>query len=317
MIRRIEEVMQKQMTKDYAPADTKRDAHPKHTGLLEAVFTIEPGLAAELRVGLFAEPRSYRTWVRTSNASGKPQSDAHGDFRGFAIKLLDVPGEKIPESDEPGSQDFILLSNPTMPLGTLRLFYEGITLAATSPLLFFGKMLATGQLRVLKGMKAGNIVPSSPLDIRYWSTTPYLFGPDRAVKYSLLPTSGAAMPMPSPLTADYLTAAMQKRLAEQRQAATFDFAVQFRKGDMPIHDSAPRWDETESPFLKVATLTIPAQTFVTEERNRLAAALRFNPGHARVEHRPLGSINRARMHIYKTNSAFRQQRSGITPHGGA
>lgn len=310
MIRRIVEVMQRQLVKDYAPADTKRDAHPKHTGLLEGVFTVLPDLSPELRVGIFAEARTYRAWVRTSNASGTPQSDAHGDFRGFAIKLLDVPGEKIPESDEPGSQDFVLLSNPTMPLGTLRLFHEAITLAAISPLLFFGKMVATGQFRVLKGMKAGSIVPSSPLDIRYWSTTPYLFGPGRAVKYSLLPTSGTTMPMPSPLTPDYLTVAMQKRLTEQRQDATFDFAVQFRKGDMPIHDSAPRWDETVSPFVNVATLTIPAQTFVTEERNRLAEILSFNPGHARVEHRPLGSINRARMHIYRTNSDFRHQRSG-------
>ena len=108
------------------------------------------------------------------------------------------------------------------------------------------------------------------------------------MKYSLIPTSGVNSALPSPLTATYLSDAMEKRLTERKQAATFDFAVQFRKGDMPLHDAAPRWDETVSPFVKVATLTIPAQTFRTDERNRLAEVLSFSPGHARVEHRAAG-----------------------------
>ena len=33
--------------------------------------------------------------------AGTPKADFQKDFRGFAIKLLDVPGDKIAESDEP------------------------------------------------------------------------------------------------------------------------------------------------------------------------------------------------------------------------
>jgi hypothetical protein len=249
--------------------------------------------------------------VRTSNASGKPQPDSAADFRGFAIKVLDVGGEKIPESDEPGSQDFVLLSNPSMPLGTVKLFHDAIVLGSVSPLLFLGKMLLTGQGEVLKGLNAGKILPSSPLEIRYWSTTPYRFGNDRAVKYSLIPTSGVSTPLPSPLGPTYLTDAMEKRLTDRKQEATFDLAVQFRKGDMPLHDAAPRWDETVSPFLKVATLSIPAQVFRTDERNRLSEVFTFTPAHARVEHRPLASINRARMQVYGANSDFRHARTGL------
>jgi hypothetical protein len=29
------------------------------------------------------------------------------------------------------------------------------------------------------------------------------------------------------------------------------------------------------------------------------------------EHRPIGSINRARMHVYRANSEFRHQRRGL------
>src|SRR5213078_1338065 len=166
---RIARTMRRQLEKDYPPAATKRDAHPKHTGLVERAFEVAPDLPAELRVGVFAEARSYRAWVRTSNASAKPQSDAIRDVRGLAIKLFDVPGEKIPESDEEQTQDFVLLSTPNMPLGTVRLFAA--------------KMFLTGKSRVLRELDAVRIRPTSPLEIRYWSTTPYRFGAERVVKY--------------------------------------------------------------------------------------------------------------------------------------
>jgi len=304
---RIAATMRRKLAKDYPPAGTRRDAHPKHTGLLEGVFTVDPALPADLRVGLFAEARSYQAWVRTSSASDKPQSDAVRDVRGLAIKLLDVPGEKIPESDEPQTQDFLLLSHPSMPLGTVRLFHDAIVYAARySPLVFAAKMLLTGRSGVLKELDAARIRPSSPLEIRYWSTTPYRFGADRVVKYSLLPTPGETSPLPAELPEDYLTRAMAQRLASR--SVSFEFAVQFRKEGMPVHDAAPRWDEAVSPFVTVATLTIPAQDFRTEERDRLAEELRFSPAHALVEHRPIGPVNRARMRVYRENAEFRTHR---------
>lgn len=309
LITSIERLMREKLEKDYAPGDTRRDAHPKHTGLLEATFTVERDLAPELKVGLFAEPRTYQAWIRTSSASGKPQSDAIRDVRGFAIKLREVDGEKIPESDEPRTQDFVLLSMPRMPLGTVKLFEDAIYYSNRRSLRLFAlKMLLTGQLRVIKGLQEGRQHPTSPLEIRYWSTTPYRFG-DRIVKYSAIPTSGTPTALPDVLTAHYLSEAMERRL--RSETITFDFAVQFRKEGMPINDAAPRWDETASPFLKVATLAIPPQAFRTEERERLAEALSFSPGHARIEHRPLGSINRARMRVYRAMSDFRHQRRGL------
>jgi hypothetical protein len=306
----IERLMRSKLEKDYHPGDTRRDAHPKHLGLLEGVFTVAKDLPLELRVGLFAEPRVYQAWVRSSSASGKPQSDAIRDVRGFAIKLRGVGGEKIPESDEPGTQDFVLLSMPRMPLGTVKLFEQAIYYSTRWSLaLFAAKMLLTGQKAVLEGLNEGRQHQTSPLEIRYWSTTPYQFGSSRIVKYSVIPTSGTPTALPAVLTENYLTEAMERRL--RSETISFDFAVQFRKGDMSITDAAPRWDETVSPFLKVATLTIPPQVFRNEERDRLAESLSFSPGHARVEHRPVGSINRARMHVYRTLSDFRHQRRGL------
>jgi hypothetical protein len=304
---RIARTMRRQLERDYPPEATKRDAHPKHTGLFDGTFEIAPDLPAELRVGVFAEARTYRVWVRTSNANAQPRSDAVRDVRGLAIKLLDVPGEKIPESDEELTQDFVLLSTPAMPLGTVRLFHDAIVYSRYSPLLFAAKMFVTGRSRVLKELDAVRIRPASPLEIRYWSTTPYRFGADRVVKYSLLPTSDAVSELPPrPLAEDYLSRAMEARLA--REDVSFAFAVQFRADGMPVHDAAPRWDEAVSPFRRVATLTVPAQVFRTEERDRRAEELSFSPAHARVEHRPIGPVNRARIRVYRTNSEFRHAR---------
>jgi hypothetical protein len=291
---------------DYKAPDTRRDAHPHHTGLLQGKLIIEANLPAPLRVGLFAVPRTYETWIRCSSASGKPQADSVPDVRGFAVKVLDVPGDKIPESDEPRTQDFVCISIPTMPLGTVQLFRDIIVM---KPLAFLVKMLFSGQMRVLRQLKASRSLPSSPLDIRYWSTTPYRFGENAIAKYSLIPQSHDPAPVPATRGDRYLTEALEGQLGKAGFA--FDLAVQLRQGDLPVEDAAVLWPESDAPFAKVATLTIPSQVFRTPERDRLSEQLSFSPAHALVQHRPLGSINRARMNIYKTNSDFRHQRAGL------
>lgn len=312
-VTRIIEILRAQQLKAYQPGNTLRDAHAKRIGLVEAEFIVEPDVPEALRVGLFAEPRRYGAWIRFSSASEKPQSDANKDIRGAAIKLRDVPGERIPESDEPTTQDFLLVSAPTMPLGTVRLFRTAVALINQySPILFAILLIVTGRFRVLKALSAMNINPTSPVDIRYWSTTPYLFGPDRAAKYSIVPTSSYVSTLPAKPGDTYLADNLQQHLSQAD--ATFDFLVQLRTdpGTMPIEDAAVEWREEEAPFVKVATLRIPMQQFRTAERDEMAARLSFSPGHARVEHRPIGGVNRARMRVYREQAAFRQKRDGLT-----
>jgi hypothetical protein len=194
-----------------------------------------------------------------------------------------------------------------MPLGTVALFRDAVYYTIeSSPLLLAAKFALTGHARVLLGllMLRGN--PSSPLDIRYWSTTPYRFGPGRAVKYSLLPTSRHRSDKPETLGEEYLSDAMQDHLDEHE--ASFDFCVQLQKPGMPIEDASQRWDEAKSPFLKVATLRLPMQRFRNDKRVQQAEALSFSPAHALSAHAPLGGLNRARSKIYATLSSFRHKR---------
>src|SRR5262249_4140520 len=152
----------------------------------------------------------------------------------------------------------------------------------------------------------------SPLEIRYFSATPYLFGTS-AAKYSLRPRGTTITPVPHRAPDDFMKRAMKERLA--KEGAEFDFLVQLRTDprSMPIEDSQVEWDEARSPFVQVATLRIPAQDFDTPERAMLGDNLSFNPWHALPEHRPLGGINRARRVIYEALSAYRHERNLSAP----
>jgi hypothetical protein len=310
LIAEMSDILRRKMERDYAKGATLRDAHPKSLGVLRGTFTVEPDLPAELQVGIFKKPMQHACWVRVSNASGKQQSDAVPDFRGFAIKLMAIDNDSS-GAEVPIGQDFVLMSMSTMPLGTVKLFRDAVYFSVElSPLLLLLKMLLTGKASVLKAMKQGRSNPSSPLDLRYWSTTPYGWGTTgQAVKYSLLPTSSHTSMLPATLTDDYLSVAMQKHL--NAHEASFDFCVQRRQGDMPIENAGLEWSEAASPFVKVATLRFEKQQFMgNAERDALSELLSFSPGHAWPEHAPLGGINRARTAIYNTLSKFRHERDG-------
>jgi len=148
---------------------------------------------------------------------------------------------------------------------------------------------------------------SSPLDIQYFSVTPYLLG-SRAVKYMLKPTGNERTAIPSSHP-DYLREALRARL--DRGSASFDFMVQLQ-GDprrMPIEDPGVAWRERDAPFQKVATLEIFQQTFDTPGQQEFGDNLSFNPWRCLPEHRPLGGVNRARRQVYRALSSFRHDRN--------
>jgi len=97
--------------KDNPTGIMRRDAHPKMHGVVKAEFIVEPNLPEELRVGVFAEPKTYPAWIRFSNQNGTIQPDIKPDIRGMAIKLMGVSGEKLLEDERDAqTQDFIVIS---------------------------------------------------------------------------------------------------------------------------------------------------------------------------------------------------------------
>jgi hypothetical protein len=301
-------LLKPKLSEVYKGTTVRRDAHPKCLGLLKAEFTVEKDLPEHLKVGVFAEPRTYSALIRMSNASGRIQSDKAKDLRGFAIKLLGVVGERYSQAEKT-TQDFLLINYPVIPIGTVKLFHDFVYYSVKyHPLLFILKLLFTGKSKIVKQLQEASQNHTSLLDIRFWSTTPYQLGKN-IIKFSIVPTSKYQSALPNPLTDNYLTNNAQQHL--HTTEATFDFMVQLQTNPatMPIDDSGVEWQESESPYIKVATLRIPQQTFDTPERFDLAEHLSFSPEHALKVHQPIGSMNRARYIIYRQISEFRHQKN--------
>jgi Catalase len=304
----IEDLLERlkaKIIKDNTGGIMRRDAHAKMHGVVKAEFIIEPDLPEELKVGLFKEPKIYPAWIRFSNQSGSLSPDIERDIRGMAIKLMDVPGEKILESEKhEQTHDFILISTPAFVTKDAEEF-DGLIKALTGNLLAKVCFFLT-HWRVVWNLSKSLKKFANPLQIRYFSTTPYLFG-SSAVKYSVIPHTTNPDTIPDYPSDDYLRLAMVNQLKDGE--ALFDFTVQLQTDAdiMPIEDPGHEWSEAISPFRKVASIRILQQEFDSEEQRQFGDNLSFTPWHALPEHRPLGGVNRTRKIIYQAISIFRHE----------
>ncbi|MGH9371262.1 MAG: hypothetical protein ACRD15_07010 [Vicinamibacterales bacterium] len=270
----------------------------RHTACVEAEFTVRDNLPMPHRVGLFAQPGTYRAFIRFANATSS--SDDEKDVRGMSISLSDVHGANL----TPGQtrQDFVLNSHPVMMSPDAREFLALLRANEAGGLrrifYFASHLKAAGIAR------ASRQNPTSHLDIPYWSTTPYLFGQGRAVKYVARPCSDRTSRLPEKLSAQYLRDAMQAHL--EQADACFDFMIQFHIDDTrtPIEDASVEWKEPEH---RVARIRIPRQTIDDPARGNACEEVAFNPWNCLTDHRPLGGMNRARREIYRALSEYRRR----------
>jgi hypothetical protein len=285
----------------YGSGTRRRFNQARETACVDAEFIVPADLRPEYRVGLFATPRTYAASIRFANAAS--DSDRERDLRGMAVRVAGVDQTNL----TPGVtvQDFILNSHPVMMAADTRGFLE--LLQANEAGGFRRTMYFLTHPKALRVGLAARTNPTCHLDIPYWSVTPYLFGPGRAVKYIVAPTSTRRSSLPSSLTDAYLKDAMHARLSDGE--ATFDFMVQFQTDAdrMPIEDASVEWKVQDSPYVPVARIRIPAQSFDDPIRVARCEQTAFNPWHCLPEHRPLGSMNRARRGIYQAMAAFRNE----------
>jgi catalase len=313
----IDSMMQKKLQDDNPPGShMPRDAHPKSHGLVKAEFIIEPNLPAAFRFGVFAQAKTYPTWIRYSNGAPKAAADSKNDVRGMAMKLMGVPGDKVMEDEkDAGTQDFLVCNHDVFFIRNVP-DYAAFLAAVNggNPLPFFIGFRPF-HLRLHEAVVLFRALfqkVSSPLAIRYWSQTPYSLGP-RAVKYSVKPSAGYIAPQGKiPVAdADYMRHVMAVQLADSDVCLDFMVQLQGAPEAMPVEDPTILWNEKESPFVKVATIRIPKQVFDTAERNQLAEDLSFTPWHTLPEHAPLGGINRVRRVVYEAISRLRHTVNGV------
>ena len=306
--RRLIELTKEALEQRHASGTTLRFNQAKHVGCVRAELEIESDLAADLRVGLFAAAGTYPTWIRFATAS--TQSDTDKDFRGLSLKVMGVEGEML--FGDGANFDFVLNSHPALFVGTPEEFAKFVDKSLNShPILFFLNPFDL-HIKELGIVRAGRQHHASHLAIPYWSTTPYLFGAGRAVKYAAKPCAASNAEPPDPLTDDYLHDAMREQLAAG--GACYEFMVQFQTDAeaMPIEDATVEWDEAVSPFRKVASVRIPSQSFDSPAQMEFCENLAFNPWHAFAEHRPLGGLNRVRKELYAELARFRHERNQVS-----
>lgn len=273
----------------------------KTLGCFDARFVVAAQLPATLRQGIFAQQKSYPAQLRFANASS--DDDSERDFRGVSVKLQQVEGE--PLWGRQGVQDFLFNSYPGLFAANPADFASFVEASRRDQLWRY--FIDPRHFYSLAVLLKGRQKIDNPFAIRYWSTTPYRFGPDTgtAVKYTLQPC-GTPPALELEPDQDFLTEAMTRHL--RAAPACFEFGVQFQ-GDptqMPIEDASVIWDESESPFLTVATIMIEnGGTSATTQAT--CEAMSFNPWQSLAAHQPLGGINRTRRAIYAEIGAFRQQ----------
>ena len=83
-----------------------------------------------------------------------------------------------------------------------------------------------------------------------------------------------------------------------KEEVAFALFVQFsdNKKTEPIDDCRVIW---KTHFHQVATIMIPRQDIDTDERRKKDLELTYSPGHAIIEHAPLGSVNMIRRKVYE------------------
>jgi hypothetical protein len=314
---KIIKLLKEEMLRIYPPGpDGKRQLrqiHPKMNGCVKAEFIIEKDLSPELRVGLFKEERSFPAWIRFSNGKTHPIPDYKKDIRGFAIKIMNVPGKKL-DLTHPDitSHDFILMNTKEFVSGNVKKFAD-ILSVVTTPFSLTSLPrkigIAFSNLDVLKRAGKAAIKINNPCEIPYFSTVPFRFGDEtKAVKYAVLPSPSNKLLTPDTTSENMLRVNFAATI--KKNPIEYDFCIQFQTDPvkMPVEDPTIVWD---SPFIKLATIRIPTQICDTEEREELGDNLSFNSWHCLKEHQPIGSFNRVRKFIYEEMYAFRHKHNGV------
>ena len=313
---KIIDLMADQMRGHFKPGAYERGGNTKTHGIVRATVTIRDDLPESCRKGIFANPRSYPAYVRYSGPGPDVPADIRDvGFASMAVKLMDVPGEKLMD-EEKFTQDFITICTPTFVTPNTR---ENAKLQYWSLLemaLYY--FVNPKDLHLLDALMQSlwNETQYNPLGQRYWSCTPYLLGEGQAMMYSFRPKSKVDTRVPGlpfgRVSFNYLRENMIKTL--NRKDVEFDLLIQIQTDPflMPIENAAVRWPEKLSPFIPAATVHIPQQKFDSEAQFAFAKRLKMNPWHCLPEHRPLGNQNRARLRMYYELSKFRQDMNEAT-----
>jgi hypothetical protein len=107
-----------------------RSVHAKSHGLLHGELEVIAGLPPTLAQGLFSKPAKYPVVMRFSTIPGDVLDDSISVPRGLAVKIIGVPGDRLPGSEGDTTQDFVLVDGPAFAAPTAKKFLGNLKLLA-------------------------------------------------------------------------------------------------------------------------------------------------------------------------------------------
>lgn len=254
-----------------------RDAHAKSHGFLKGILTIPENLPDHLAQGIFAHPGYYDVMVRLSAAPGDLRSDKTPVPHGFALKILNVPGERLlPEDSSEGkNQDFLMVNMPVLVFGTVRKYMQMLpfmTEAERAPELVMrglrGVMRGVDHLVSRAGLQASATIKGLArsqhhiLGETYHSMAALRYG-NYIAKISVAPESESVKQLtgiPMQIQED---SGIRDLVQDFFKRNTADYVIRAQLctnlDRMPVEDAAVLWDEDESPHQVIGTLHFPKQ----------------------------------------------------------
>jgi hypothetical protein len=317
----------------------RRDAHSKGHGCVRASFHVQDELPREVNdLGVFKAGKDYKAWIRFSSGNGMLQSDEEKDARGMAIKLMDVPGEKLLNARhgrDDNIQDFLMINFPQFFLDNLEDYQLFARLQANHQ--EFDYFMPGGKWNLFKyrwselwigvgvlGQRPFEGLTLNPLYEQYHSMTPYALGvseygseprdPLNVVRHSMegvsckdLAKSPAVVGKQGKKGDSFLRDNMSTHL--QGAEACFKFNLHFQNPlkNMPVEEPTVAWEDAR--VVHAATVTIRKQEFNSALDREFCEQMSFSPWHGLPAHRPLGAINRVRKAVYEEISLYRHMRN--------
>lgn len=323
-------LIQETTAKDYGTA--VRGVHAKGHAIVKGKLEVLPGIAPELAQGLFSTPGSYDALLRFSTLPGDILDDSVSVPRGLAIKLFDVPGERLPGSENNTTQDFILVNGPAFASPTPNAFLANLKMLAKTT--DVGEGLKKGLSATMQTLDAaletvgiqsptiqtlGGAPNTHPLGETYYTQVPLRHG-GYIAKLSVAPISINLTELAgSKVDTSGRPGALREDMGEVliEQDSVWEVRVQLCTDleKMPVEDTSVVWDEKVSPYVAVARLTVLAQLGwergLSEHQEQAVA---YSPWHGLTAHQPIGGVNRARKPTYERSVQFRGERNGCPVH---
>ena len=314
-----------------------RNAHAKGYGLARGEVEILSGIPNEYAQGIYAKPGRHEAMVRFSNGTNHVGDDRFlGPITGIGLKLFGIEGKTLLE-DEPDSHtfDYALINHPVFFVNTLKnyIFIQSLfaNLGLPPPAMTPEEKEAALH-RILYNFVTGKgtlppeewaweelgaflqLAQHKPINLllsTYWTMGAVRHG-DYVAKVRVAPVqSFADRVMQREIDFDSAGQVFRPALVGELRERPYEFDIQVQLSTdlvrMPVEKTTVVWPESLSPYVTVAKLRLPQQDIGGEDNFERMDKTSMSPWRVTEEHRPLGSIMRSRLEVYRESSKLRHE----------